>query len=150
MIQASAAALLVLAAAPVAADSAPDVETEIKQLELTLAGYLSRGEIDAYAPYLAEDYVRINDDGQVASKSEVLAQFRAVKGPRTPLEPTHLSVRSYGDTAVLTGELAIGSRHSRFTKVFVRRSGRWYLANNQGTLLKEQPSAGSSASGAPR
>ncbi len=125
----------VLSTAPLSADSAPGIEAEIKQLELTLAGHLSRGEIDAYAPYLADDYVRISADGRSATKTEVLAEMRAVKGPRVPLEPGNLAVRVYGDTAILTGELTIGPRRARFTKVFLRRAGRWVMVNNQGTPL---------------
>ena len=136
MSHATAVFLLVLATPPVTADGAPGVEAEIKQLELTLAGYLSRGEVDAYAPFLAEDYVRITADGRTSTKAEVLAELRAVNGPRTPLEPTGLAVRSYGDTAVLNGELRHGSRRSRFTKVFIRRAGRWFMVNNQGTPLQ--------------
>lgn len=146
MVQVCATALLLVTMAPVAADDAPAVEAEIKQLELTLAGYLSRGEIDLYAPYLAEDYVRITADGKMASRAEVLAELRKPKGHgTTPLEPSKLLVRAYGDTAVLTGELTIGSRRSRFTKVFIRRVGRWYLVNNQGTRLNEEPAPGSPA-----
>ena len=132
--------LLMFATPPVKADGAPAIEAEIKQLELTLAGYLSRGEIDRYAPYLAEDYVRITADGRMGSKAEVLAELRAHSGPRTPLEPSRLVVRSYGETAILSGELAIGPRRSRFTKVFIRRDGRWVMVNNQGTPLKEPAS----------
>jgi hypothetical protein len=127
--------VLMLASPPVKADAASAIEEEIKLLEITLAGYLSKGEIDAYAPYLAEDYVRISADGRVASKAEVLAEFRAASGPRSPLEPSRLTVRSYGDAAILNGELTIGSRRSRFTKVFIRRDGRWVMVNNQGTPL---------------
>jgi ketosteroid isomerase-like protein len=139
MLNPAALFLLALATPTVSADSAPAVEAEIKQLELTLAGYLSRGEIDAYAPNLAEDYVLVSDDGSVLSKAEVLAEFRRANGPRVLLEPTKLKVRVYGDTAVLTGDLRFGSGHGRFTKVFIRRAGRWYLVNTQGTPLKEQP-----------
>ena len=134
----AAVAVLVLATPPVTADHAPAVETEIKQLELTLAGYLSRGELDAYAPHLAEDYRRISDDERIMSKAEVLAQMRAPTGPRTPLEPTRLTVRAYGDTAILTGDLVLGPGRSRFTKAFLRRAGRWVMVNNQGTALIEK------------
>jgi ketosteroid isomerase-like protein len=137
MLHAAAMSVLVLVTSPVTADPAPSVEAEIKQLELTLAGYLSRGEIDAYAPSLAEDYVRISADGSVASKAEVLAEFRRSTSPGPPLEPSRLVVRAYGDTAILTGELKIGARRARFTKVFIRRGGRWYLVNLQGTPLKD-------------
>lgn len=137
MLQTAALVALVLASPPVTADHAPSVEAEIKQLELTLAGYLSRGEIDAYAPYLAEDYVRISADGSVASKADVLAEFRRSANPGPPLEPSKLTVRAYGDTAILIGDLKIGSRRARFTKVFIRRGGRWTLVSLQGTPLKD-------------
>ena len=135
MVPAMTVLVAVLSAAPLSADSAPAIEAEITQLELTLAGHLSRGEIDAYAPYLADDDVRIRADGRSATKTEVLAQMRAVTGPRVPLEPGNLAVRVYGDTAILTGDLTVGPRRTRFTKVFLRRAGRWVMVNNRGTLL---------------
>ena len=120
------------------ADGDPQVEREIKELELHLADLLMKGDFDTYATFLADDYTRIGDRGEVQNRADVLRTFRASSGTGT-MEPTDLVVMSYGDTAILTGILRVtpsgGSspgRTSRFRKVFIRRGGRWYLVSLQG------------------
>jgi hypothetical protein len=57
------------------------------------------------------------------------------------MEPTELEVEVYGDTAILTGKLAITTanavRHSRFRKVFIRKDGQWFLVSLQGVTLPD-------------
>jgi ketosteroid isomerase-like protein len=122
----------------VQADKDQEVEREIKALELHLALLLVRGELDTYSTFLSQDYTRSNDRGEVQSREQVLEQFRTSRAGFT-MEPTELVVQSYGDTAILTGLLKVKAaapsspeRTSRFRKVFVRRSGRWYLVSLQG------------------
>jgi ketosteroid isomerase-like protein len=122
----------------VQADRDQEVEREIKALELHLAGLLVQGDFDTYSTFLSQDYTRINDRGEVQTREQVLHQFRASRAGFT-MEPTELVVQSYGDTAILTGllktraaEPSSSERTSRFRKVFVRRSGRWYLVSLQG------------------
>lgn len=121
----------------VQADRDQEVEREIKALELHLAGLLVQGDFDTYSTFLSQDYTRINDRGEVQTRQQVLHQFRASRAGFT-MEPTELVVQSYGDTAILTGllkaraEPSSPERTSRFRKVFVRRSGRWYLVSLQG------------------
>lgn len=126
-----------------AADRDSRAQQEIKDLEFHLAGLLMRGEFDAYQGFLAEDYTRITDSGQVQSREEVLRQFAATFQPGAggTMEPTDLDVKVYGDTAILTGLLKLtprpgassaAPRVSRFRKVFIRRDGRWYLVSLQG------------------
>ena len=120
------------------ADKDPAVVRDIKALELRLADLIVRGEIDTYSTFLADEYSRINDRGEVQTRDEVLRQFR--KGTRGgTMEPTDLVVQSYGDTAILTGILRLKGpqasdpvRSSRFRKVFIRRGGKWYLVSLQG------------------
>lgn len=125
-------------------DVAPQVEQEIKALELHLADLLTRREFDSYGSFVAEDYTRIDERGQVQTRREVFEQFRSSRGGGT-LEPTELVVKAYGDTAILTGLLRVKSgdgsdpeRISRFRKVFIRRAGRWYLVSLQGVPYRGQ------------
>lgn len=125
-----------------AADKDPVVARDIKALELHLADLLVRGEFDTYSTFLADEYTRINDRGEVQTRDEVLRQFRKGTGGGT-MEPTDLVVQSYGDTAILTGLLRVKGpppsdivRTSRFRKVFIRRGGKWYLASLQGVLYQ--------------
>jgi len=119
------------------ADRDQAVEREIKALELQLTDLLNRGEFDAYSAFLSQDYARITERGEVQAREEVLRQFRH-SGFCGAMEPRDLAVQSYGDTAILTGLLKFKMSPSspeftsRFRKVFVRRSGRWFLVSLQG------------------
>src|SRR5260370_2135882 len=61
------------------ADANPAPESEIRALELKLAGLIIRGDWDEYAKYLAPDYLHTRYNGQVESKDEALASLREVK-----------------------------------------------------------------------
>ena len=123
------------------ADPDAAAEAEIKALELHLAKLLVSREFDEYERYLAADYTRINANGVVETREQVLAGFRASTGEFS-MQPTDLVVKIYGDTAILTGTLTVAtaqsSRVSRFRKVFIRRDGRWFLVSLQGVTLPRQ------------
>lgn len=138
-------AFLLVAGAPLRAQSGvrADADTaavaEIEALEYHLIDLLERRDLDAYASFLAEDYVRVNAAGRIDSKDSVLEQFRSGSGGTSV--PSDLDVRVYGDTAVLSFVLTIERngetvRRSRLVKVFVRRDGRWIMVHNQGTPLE--------------
>jgi hypothetical protein len=135
-----ATSLPVSAAVPTA-DPDAAAEAEIKALELHLAKLLVSREFDEYERYLAADYTRINANGVVETREQVLAGFRASTGEFS-MQPTDLVVNIYGDTAILTGTLTVAtaqsSRVSRFRKVFIRRDGRWFLVSLQGVTLPRQ------------
>ena len=61
--------------------------------------------------------------------------------PDGAMEPTELEVTVYGDTAILTGKLAVTTAgavsHGRFRKVFIRRGGQWFLVSLQGVILPD-------------
>lgn len=126
----------------VRADGDSAAMAEIAALESHLIDLLARRDLDAYASYLAEDYVRVNAGGRVDSKESVLAQFRSDSGSRSASWiPSNLDVRIYGDTALLSFILAIeregeAPRRSRLVKVFMRRDGRWIMVHNQGTAIE--------------
>lgn len=128
-------------AAVPSADPDAAAEAEIKALELHLAQLLVSREFDEYEKYLAADYTRINANGVVETREQVLAGFRASTGGYS-MQPTDLVVKIYGDTAILTGTLTVASaeatRMSRFRKVFIRRDGRWFLVSLQGVILPRQ------------
>ena len=124
------------------ADANPTVEEEIKQLEFFLADLISRKDIDTYATYLTDDYVRIAANGLISTKAEVLDGFRNSTGTTGKMTPHDLDVRVFGNTAILKGILAIenkdgSTRTSIITKVFIHRDGKWYLAALQGTALPQ-------------
>ena len=121
------------------ADVDTAAEEEIKRLEYYLASLLEKGDLETYSGYLTEDYMRINQNGLVSTKQEVLRP--ATKSSAFRMFPRDLKVRVYGNTAILNGTLdmertvedTITKTSALFTKVFIRRDGKWYLASLQGT-----------------
>jgi len=119
-------------------------EDEIKALELKLADLIVHGDWDEYEKRLMPDFTRITYDGkQPENKEATMSSLRS--GPRkiVVMEPEDLRVHTYGETAILQGKVTISVRESgrlstkieRFTEVFVKQDGQWYLAAEQETLL---------------
>ena len=124
------------------ADQDSSAEQQIKQLEFILVDLIKKGDFDTYASYLTDDYIRVAANGTVSTKQQVLEAFKK-SNPQAnaTMLPHDLSVRIYGNTAILRGILDIRSndgtqRTSIITKVFIRRNDKWCMASMQGTSLQ--------------
>lgn len=115
------------------ADNNPEAVESVKKLELELCDLIVRGEWNAYASHLTDDYMRILP-GKIQSKEEVLNEFRTSSTKTTSMVPEQMDLRIYGDTAIAI--LLVRSREhtpdgqsmehrGRGTKVFVRR--KWKM-----------------------
>jgi ketosteroid isomerase-like protein len=107
-----------------------------------LTDLISKKDIDTYATYLTDDYIRVAANGIVSTKEQVLEGFRKSSNQQGIMTPHDLNVRVYGKTAILRGILDIESnngtkRTSIITKVFLNRNGKWYMASMQGTSLPQ-------------
>ena len=127
--------------ATLSADRNQAAEAEIKALEVHLAKLLDARRFDEYEKYLSTDYSRISPTGEIESRGQVMKNFRT-SAPGEAMEPSRLEVRVYGDTGILTGDLAARTtagvvRHFRFRKVFIRRGGQWFLVSLQGVNLSD-------------
>ena len=127
------------------ADENTEAQEEIKNLEFLLASLLEKGDHETYSGYLTDDYIRIDKNGGVSTKEQIIEGLRSrpSKG-NMKMKPYDLSVRVYGNTAILQGKLDVETKSgdttnttsSLFTKIFIRKDGKWYLASLQGTSLK--------------
>jgi hypothetical protein len=130
------------------AEANKKTESEIKKLESELARLIMSGNADAYGQHLADDYVLINAVGSVVSKAQILSAMKAGASSDSLL-PVDMSVRVYGETAVLNDRViwkgvvngANLERDWLSTKVFLRRNGKWVLVNSQGTALPPRQGA---------
>ena len=98
-----------------------------------------RGDARALETLLANDWLLTHSDGRTQGKTEYLAELaRGASGGRVNTAITNEDVRiqTYGDAAVVTGasvQSGIGadgvpfSGRFRFTRVWVRRDGRWMM-----------------------
>lgn len=93
---------------------------------------------------LADDYMAITPLGQVITKADTVAARRSGQLRYDSIEISEVMVRVYGNTAVVTARAAVkgtdlGEEFDgayRFTRVWVRRSGRWQATSYQATVTR--------------
>jgi ketosteroid isomerase-like protein len=93
---------------------------------------------------LADDYVAISPLGQVINKADTIAARKTAQLRYDSIEVTEMVVRLYGSTAVVTARADVKGRELgeefsgpyRFTRIWVRRSGRWMTVSYQATVTR--------------
>ena len=93
---------------------------------------------------LAEDYVAITPLGQVTTKQDTIAARKSGQLRYQTIDVSDMVVRVYGDTAVVTARADVkghqlGEDFSgpyRYTRVWVRRNGRWLTVSYQATVTQ--------------
>ena len=96
----------------------------------------------------ADDFIGIGPTGTVRTKPQVLADFTSHELTFQSITTDEVRIRVYGNTAVETGRTTtvgqdkgkVVPRDNRFTRVWVRRQGRWRLVANHYSTLVVQPS----------
>jgi ketosteroid isomerase-like protein len=116
-------------------------QREVQRLLDELANAHLQSDGAALDRIRSEDYVFTTLDGRLLDK----AQARVAPGDFTLSRYDHddVRVRVYGDAAIATGRITIAGSfrgsprngQSRFTRVFVKRDGRWQLVANQVTRI---------------
>ena len=94
----------------------------------------------------AEDFIGIGPSGTVRTKAQVIADFTSGSLTFQSITTDDVQWRIYGDTAVETGRSTMSGqdkdkvvpRDNRFTRVWVKRRGRWQLVANHYSLLVTQ------------
>jgi len=93
---------------------------------------------------LADDYVAISPLGQVTTKQEAISARKSGQLRYENIDVSDMVVRLYGDTAIVTARADVkghqlGEDFSgpyRYTRVWVRRSGRWQAVSYQATVTQ--------------
>ena len=96
----------------------------------------------------ADDFIGIGPSGTVRTKPQVLADFSSHDLSFQSITTDEVTIRVYGNTAVETGRTTtvgqdkgkVVPRDNRFTRVWVRRQGRWRLVANHYSPLIGQAS----------
>jgi ketosteroid isomerase-like protein len=103
-----------------------------------------RRDADFSQTTLAEDYVAITPLGQVATKQDTLTARKSGQLRYDTINVSDMVVRVYGDTAVVTARADVKGRQLgedfsgpyRYTRVWVRRTGRWQAVSYQQTVTQ--------------
>jgi ketosteroid isomerase-like protein len=113
---------------------ASEIEETLKQLEVTWENAEAAFDADTVDRIMADDWVGTEPDGTRHRKAEELADLRNHKGSLTSFTLDPITVKVFGDTAVVraggtqrgtasNGDDATG--YYVWTDVFVRQNGVW-------------------------
>jgi ketosteroid isomerase-like protein len=99
------------------------------------------GDFATIERLMAEDYIKIQPDGAVANKADVLATFETGERNWDVVGGDEYNVRIYGDTVIVVGRwTARGVNHrehfdysAQFLSIYIKRNGHWQLVAEQST-----------------
>src|SRR3989442_4359862 len=142
----TAAAVVVATAGPVgaqASSSGASVEEQIKKIEKDRAAAVTKADVAALEAVTSDDCTWIDRNGRVRDKAQTMSDIKTGDIKITSNEVSDMKVRVYGDTAVVTGRAdtkgTIGGKDISgpmlFTRVYVKRNGRWQSVSFQQTAI---------------
>jgi len=118
-------------------------EREIRQVEEKRREALLRGDTTTLDQIFADEYIVTNQSGGVRTKTQMISDLRSGALKFESADEDDVVVRVYGNTAVITGRAT--SKHEgrdstqvRFTRVYVKRMGRWQAVTYQVTRIAQQ------------
>lgn len=105
------------------------------------------GDADKVAAALDDGWVGIGPDGQKQTKAEYIADVKSGKSKLEKYDMGHLTVRTYGSVAIVTGSDTEKSSYAgrdtsgkfAWTDVFVKRDGKWKAVSSEITKVSGQP-----------
>src|SRR2546426_10507873 len=138
--------LLLVRGAPLAAQGGAGGSTRedsVRAVEVARAQALLRADTIALSRMVADEFVEISRLGQLRTKADNIRDIASGELRLTSVKYDSLTVRIYGDVAVLRGIAGNTGRFRgfpfsgriRYTRVFVRRGGRWQAVAMQQTPL---------------
>ena len=138
----------VFAEARQAAVSAASAAAEVERVERELVAAISKGDMATYDRIVADDYVSYTVTGEVATKPEIMASYRAGTRKYMSLSISDVKVRVFGETAIFSARTS-GTRIEegstpvpntvRYFRVFTRRNGAWRAVMQMVTPLPAVP-----------
>src|SRR5262245_27946508 len=122
------------------------VEQVIRKLDEERIQAQIHADAAALERIYADDFIGIGPSGTVRTKPQVLVDFTSHDLKFQSITTDDVRIRVYGNTVVETGRSTmvgqdkgrVVPRDNRFTRVWVRRQGRWQLvANHYSTLISQ-------------
>jgi len=127
-------------------DQRRSVEQVIRELDQERIQAQIHADRVALDRIYADDFIGIGPSGTVRTKPQVLADFTSQDLKFQSITTAEVRIRVYGNTVVETGRSTmvgqdkgrVVPRDNRFTRVWVRRQGRWRIVANHYSLLNTQ------------
>jgi ketosteroid isomerase-like protein len=125
-----------------------DQANAVLQTERDLAMAYQRGEADAIAQGVMEDYTLTNSMGKVTTRADDIAEAKKNDPKYEIFENYDMNARVHGDAAVVTGKtrtkgISGGKPFDsvfQFTDTFVKDGGRWRLLASHASKLPAKES----------
>ncbi len=117
---------------------------QIRKLEEERNEAIVRGDAAVLERLTSDDYTFVTLRGEMRSKAEIIRDFRSGAAKYQSRTISDLNIRVYGDAAVVTGRaVQKGAENGKdysgdywFTRVYVRRNGRWTTVALQTTAIR--------------
>jgi ketosteroid isomerase-like protein len=135
-------ALVVLLLLAFGSSALAQVEDSVRAVEISRRDALLAADTVALSKMIAPDFVEISRLGTVRTRADNIRDIASGALHLTAIKYDSLTVRIYGDVAVLTGIADnTGTMRGfpfagkiRYTRIFVRKDGRW-----QAVLMQQTP-----------
>jgi ketosteroid isomerase-like protein len=145
------AAFLTVTAPARGQDADADAAKEVARLSQQINDALVKGDTSFLKGVTADDFLVIGHTGRVGGKDSTFKGFKEGSLKFFAMDDSELKVRLYGDAAIVNGRRMIKYKSQgqerggavRFTRVLVRRGGRWQIASEQSTPIADQPGGSS-------
>ena len=122
------------------------MEEELLNLEKEFAQAIIKNDAEAIGRFLADDWIIIDPDGGIIDRSRFLGVIKSGALTHEMMESEDVSVRIYGDTAVVMGLTTSKGKfmgqdfttRERATDIFVNQQGRWQCVFSQLTRVTKK------------
>jgi ketosteroid isomerase-like protein len=136
--------LLLVACGWAFGDQASD-ERDLKQLVKDLNAALVKADTAFLERILDQDFVHYRPRGTIENRAQYLENRKNGNVNFESLVADDMKVRFYGDAAIVTYRSTAKGKDQQgaideqrlWTRVFVRRDGRWRLVHSQGTTIQK-------------
>jgi ketosteroid isomerase-like protein len=122
------------------------LEAELRQLERDWDTAIVHKDIARLEQILGDDFVYIGSAGGINPRAALIQGIKDSEATIEPFETTDVVVRTYGDTAILTGRFLQKGTYKgqsfsgqfRYTDVYVKRNGIWRAVSAHASRIADE------------